>query len=119
MEWHRTSPGEAMQIVIPTVGDAWFDEKELREAAIARHGVDGATCGECGTWRWMPLAFGFLPPLRITPPIGGAAIAGSPEWFGAGLQSFRQLLVQRELAELLAAASPRDFKVQDISKTQR
>jgi len=40
-----------MQIVIPTVGDAWFDEKELREAAIARHGVDGATCGECGTWR--------------------------------------------------------------------
>src|SRR5690606_26847830 len=80
VDWHPTSAGDARQIVIPTVGAAWFDEEELRDAATARHGVDGATCLECGVWRWMPLTFGFLPPLRITPSLDDAAIAGSPEW---------------------------------------
>ena len=112
--WHPTSAGEATQIVVPTVGPAWFDPEELREATIARHGVDGATCPECGVWRWMPLTFGFLPPLRITHSLDDVAIAGSPEWFGDGKQAFRQILVRRDLAEPIAAASPRDFKVQDL-----
>jgi len=113
--WHPTSADEATQIVVPTVGAAWFDPEELRESAIARHGVDGATCPECGVWRWMPLTFGFLPPLRIAHSLGDVAIAGSPEWFGDGKRAFRQILVRRELAELIAAASPRDFKVQDVA----
>lgn len=114
VKWPATSPGQAMQLVIPTVGDAWFDEQELREATIARHGTDGARCPDCGTWRWMPLHFDLLPPLRITLPVDDQAIAASPEWFGDGMQAFRKILVQRELAELLAAASPRDFTVRDI-----
>lgn len=114
VEWHPTSPGEATQIVVPAIGDAWFDADELGSAAIERHGVAGATCPECGVWRWMPLAFGFLPPLRITPPLGDVAIAASPEWFGDGKQAFRQILVRRELAGLIAAASRRDFKVQEV-----
>ena len=63
----------------------------------------------------MPLAFGMLPPLQITPGLGKADIAASPEWFGDGWKFYRQILVRRELAELIAAASPRYFKVQLVS----
>lgn len=65
--WHPSSPGDAVQIVVPSVGDSWFDEDELREKAAERHGVAGKKCDDCGVWRWMPLAFGFLPALRISP----------------------------------------------------
>jgi hypothetical protein len=37
-------------------------------------------------------------------------VIASPEWFGDGHRSFRQVLVRRELAELISAASPKDFK---------
>jgi hypothetical protein len=115
VDWHPSSPGEALQVVVPSIGDFWFDPDELREKAIERHRVAGATCPECGVWRWMPLAFGFLPPFRITPSLGDIDIAASPEWFGDGWKAFRQILVRRGLAELIAAASPQDFKVQPIS----
>lgn len=63
----------------------------------------------------MPLVYGFLPPLKITPDLGDVDIAASPEWFGDGWKAFRQILIRRQLAELIAAASPRDFKVQAVS----
>jgi hypothetical protein len=63
----------------------------------------------------MPLAFGTLPPLRIVPALEDVDIAASPEWFGDGWNAYRQILVRRELAEFIAAASPRDFKVQSVS----
>jgi hypothetical protein len=114
VDWHGPAPGDAAQIVIPTIGERWFDPEELREAAVAQHGTDGAKCRECGVWRWMPLAFGDLPPLRIAPPLGEVNIAASPEWFGDGWQAFRQVLIRRELAELIAEASPRDFIVNEV-----
>jgi hypothetical protein len=114
VQWHGASPGEAKQILVPSTGDAWFDPDELREKTTARHGTAGATCPDCGTWRWMPLPFGSLPPLRIRPLLGDVDIAASPEWFGDGWKAFRQILVRRELAEIIAAASPRDFKVQEV-----
>jgi hypothetical protein len=49
----------------------------------------------------------------MTSPLGDFDVAASPEWFGDGWNSYRQILVRRELAELLAGASPRDFKVKD------
>lgn len=110
--WPASSPGDAMQIVVPTHGASWFDPEQLRERAIVRHGVAGRACPDCEVWRWMPVGLDLLPPLRIVPPLGDdVAIAGSPEWFGDGWQAFRQILVRRELAELLATSSPRDFKV--------
>jgi hypothetical protein len=116
VEWHPTSPGAAMQIVVPTLGDSWFDHDELRAKAVELHGVPGATCVECGVWRWMPLTFDFLPQLGITPALGDDVnIAASPEWFGDGWRAFRQIVVRRELAEMIAATSPRDFKVQPVS----
>lgn len=114
IEWRGVSPGDAQQIVVPSVGDVWFDHDELREKTIARHGTAGAACADCGTWRWMPLPFGMLPPLRITPPLADVDIVASPEWFGDGWKAFRQILVRRELAEFITAASPRDFKVQEV-----
>ncbi|MEZ5096453.1 MAG: hypothetical protein R2731_10230 [Nocardioides sp.] len=114
VEWHGAPPGEAMQVVVSSVGDAWFDPDELRAKATEQHGTAGAECSDCGTWRWMPLAFGTLPPLRIVPALDGVDIAASPEWFGDGWSAYRQILVRRELAEFIAAASPRDFKVQSV-----
>lgn len=112
--WPTSPSHDARQIVVPTVGDAWFDHDELRAAAIAEHGTAGATCPVCGTWRWMPLDFDELPPLRIEPGLGDVDIAASPEWFGDGWKAFRQVLVRRELAELIARASPRDFRVRPV-----
>ncbi len=113
--WPRSSSGDAMQIVIPTVGQSWFDPAELHAEAIKRHGLAGATCRMCGVWRWMPLVFGVLPPLRISSAeLGSHGAVASREWFGDGMKTFRQVLVRRGLAELLAKASPRDFKVVEV-----
>lgn len=111
--WHGARPGGAMQIVVASVGSAWFDPDELRERTRSRHGASGATCGECGIWRWLPLAAADLPSLRVEAFPEGADIAASPEWFGDGRKAFRQILVRRQLAELLAEASPRDFVVRE------
>lgn len=97
-----------------STAEAWFDPDELRAAAVAEHGVAGATCAECGVWRWMPLAFEMLPALRISASWAEADIVASPEWFGAGMRSFREILVRRQLAEILAAASPKDVKVRKL-----
>jgi hypothetical protein len=113
VEWPGAAPGDAMQIVIPSVGDAWFDPDELEAAAVAQHGSAGSRCSECGIWRWLPLSAGTVP-LLIKPGLGDTEIAASPEWFGDGRQSFREVLVRRELAELLVAESPRDFKIHEI-----
>ena len=113
--WHGEPPGEAAQIVAHSVGDSWFDHDELRARTIARHGTAGATCLECDRWRWMPLPFESLPPLRIKPGLGSADIAASPEWFGDGWNSFRKILVVRELAELIVDASPKDFRIQEMA----
>jgi hypothetical protein len=42
--WRGTPPGEARQIVVPSVGDRWFDPDELAARAIARHGTSGSAC---------------------------------------------------------------------------
>lgn len=112
--WPRAAPGEAMQIVARSVGEAWFNHAELRDRAIARHGTAGAACSACGIWRWMPMTSGLLPALQFQEERAHMDVVASPEWFGDGCQSFRQILVRRELACMIAAESPRDFKVQGV-----
>lgn len=114
VEWRGFPPGSAQQIVIPAVGTQWFDADELRAASIMRNGSDGAQCDGCNRWRWMPVPWDLATPLRIQPPLADVDIAASPEWFGAGWKSFREILVRRELADLLANASPRDFAVREV-----
>lgn len=69
--WDDDPISEAMQIVVPSVGDAWFDPDELRERTKARHGASGAECSTCGIWRWLPLPSEELPRLRIESFPGG------------------------------------------------
>jgi hypothetical protein len=119
--WPSSPPGDARQIVVPVVGRRWFDEVALRVRAAARHGSAGARCEDCGVWRWMPLGFRpgrgpggeALPPVLDVPELDDVDIAASPEWFGAGVKSFRELLVRRELASALVEASPRDLRIEE------
>ncbi|ASR56402.1 hypothetical protein [Cellulomonas sp. PSBB021] len=110
-----------MQIVVPSVGRAWFDRDQLQAKAIQTHGSAGSRCDDCRRWRWLPLSFAPMPPpFGTLPPLGVDAltldvdIAASPEWFGDGWNCFRQILVRRELAEIIAQESPRDFKVNEV-----
>lgn len=113
--WRGFEPGSAQQIVIPTVGSTWFDEDELRAATIARHGSAGALCSGCSRWRWFPLSRDRLPAYRLESHLEGVDIAASPEWFGDGWKSFREVVMRRELAELISKASPRDFRPVEIT----
>jgi hypothetical protein len=112
--WRGFPPGEALQIVVPTIGDSWFEPDALRAAALARHGVDGAACSACEVWRWMPLGLEDLPPPQVPAAPVEVPVAASPEWFGDGWLAFRQILVARDLAGLIAAASPDDFVVAEV-----
>jgi hypothetical protein len=113
--WHGTVQGTAVQFVVQKVEPGWFDPEALREAAVARNGEAGATCPECGIWRWMPVPAEQLPPVRPSPNWERYDLIGSPEWFGDGANSFRLVLMRRALAQAIAVASPRDFKVQETS----
>jgi hypothetical protein len=62
----------------------------------------------------MPLTYGLLPPVLRDDRWEEYDVIASPEWFGAGHQSFRQVLVSRPLAELISGASTRDFSVRDV-----
>ena len=123
VHWPRRAPGDVKQIVARTVGEAWFDHGQLRERLLSVHGSAGALCPKCGIWRWMPLAFAptpprtdeVLPPLLDVPGLKDVDVAASPEWFGDGWNAFRQIVVRRELAQLVVDASPRDFRIQEIA----
>lgn len=113
VEWRNGQLGLATQIVPVPGGEAWFDAEELRERVVARHGSAGAECGSCGVWRWYPLAWSLLPPLRAR-IADDVEVAASLEWFGDGCQAFRQLVFRRPLAEAIARVSPRDFEVRPL-----
>jgi hypothetical protein len=119
VEWHGESLEDAVQIVAPTVGEAWFDAEELQERTIAKHGAAGARCDECGVWRWYPLLSQEMPPYRHGPMEDDVHVAASPEWFGDGHKAFRQIIVRRELAEMIAAASSPDFQLREIQLEKR
>jgi hypothetical protein len=118
VQWRGSPPAEARQLLVDPVGVRWFDSKQLSARLVARHGTAGAACGTCGAWRWMPLGFLAVPPLgtEVLPAVADDGFddydaVASPEWFGDGCTSFRQILLRRELAEIIAAAAPREFQI--------
>jgi hypothetical protein len=115
--WHRNVQGAALQIIAPTVEPAWFDPDALRAVAESRHGSAGRSCPECGVWRWLPLPLELLPPVQPSARWDDHDVVASPEWFGDGARSFREVLVRRKLAQAIASASPKDFKLTEISRT--
>ncbi|TXK17714.1 hypothetical protein [Homoserinibacter sp. GY 40078] len=108
--WPRQPAGEAFQLVIPVVGDRWFDPAVLSELTVARHGREGSRCGTCGVWRWMSVSD---PPLVDVPELADVDVAASPEVFGSGWSTYREVLFRRAFAELLVAVSPRDFEIRE------
>lgn len=50
LQW-RGAGVDAMQIVVPSVGTAWWDPEELHSRELERRSSAGAVCAECGRWR--------------------------------------------------------------------
>jgi hypothetical protein len=109
VEWHGAPAGKAQQIVAPRTKTNWYDPKTLTKLTTKSHGSAGATCEECGQWRWMPLLPHELPAPKRDRSWNNLDVVASPEWFGDGLKAFRHVAMRRELAALIVSASPRDF----------
>lgn len=107
MHTPRSRDTGIVQILATTTSVPWYDDADLRKAAVARHGDAGRRCATCGTWRWFPVPSEDLPPARADGSWADQPVVASPEWFGDGCSAHRQLLFRRDLAEALAALHPR------------
>ncbi len=105
----------ARQVVIESSSESWFSPGDLRRIITPIHGEASKTCVECGVTRWMPVGMDVLPPPPVSVLSQSPAVVACPERFGAGKQSFRQILWRRDVAEFLLAVSPKDFRIQEIS----
>jgi len=115
VDWHGAPAVDASQVIVPSSEGPWFEADQLTEATSRVHGVAGATCADCGRWRWMPVGMADLPRPDLKAFAGNPDVVASPEWFGDGAQSFRQIVWRRELADRLLSASPRDFRIQELA----
>ncbi len=105
----------ASQVVIDSSDAPWFSPDHLKRVISPIHGEAFETCSDCGVTRWLPVGMEVLPPppelvLAAEPPV-----VASPEWFGAGKRSFRQILWRRDVAQFLLMSSPKDFKIQELA----
>jgi hypothetical protein len=104
-------PLEASQVIITSSRVPWFDASDITGPISAIHGKSSETCPVCGVTRWLPVGMDVLPPPPAALIDDEPAVFASPEWFGAGKQSFRQILWRRDVADFLVRSSPKDFKV--------
>ncbi|MFZ9396221.1 MAG: hypothetical protein ACO25F_09205 [Erythrobacter sp.] len=104
----------ARQLVIPATPEPWYQPDALVNVLEARHGLAGERCDQCTTWRWRPLDESLLPPPRISERCGSIHAIASPERFGVGLRSFRQLLFSRPLALAILASGRTDFVLLEL-----
>ncbi|WP_435749051.1 hypothetical protein [Microbacterium sp. PMB16] len=112
----RAPKGEldAVQVIIDSSPDEWFVASELEKLIAPIHGEASETCVVCGIVRWMPVGMDILPPPPVDVLASEPPVVASPEWFGAGYQSFRQILWRRDVAEFLLTVGPRDFRIQEL-----
>jgi hypothetical protein len=116
VEWRGAAPVDgAAQIVVASTAESWFDPDELSRVTSARHGVTGRRCDECDRWRWMPVAAAALPRPRVDAVTDDQDVVASPEWFGDGWNSFREIAFRRSLAEVIAGAAPKDFAIAEFA----
>jgi hypothetical protein len=110
----KSPPGEAQQVVIHSTAEHWCNPSELADRVSRVHGEASKTCEVCGVKRWLPVGMDVLswPPGATF--VGEPPVVASPEWFGDGKQSFRQILWRRDLADFLVEASPKDFTFQNL-----
>lgn len=55
-----------------------------------------------------------MPPAQVTTRWTEHDVVASPEWFGAGMQAFRELMFRRSLATALVAAHPRVWSIVEL-----
>ncbi|WBQ07743.1 hypothetical protein [Kribbella sp. CA-293567] len=110
IEWRGPGGSLAFQIKMPVAQGVWFSPAELTTRTVAKHGSAGQSCDDCGIFRWYPLDREELPQATISDGLD-VDISASPEWFGDGLNSYHEFLVSRTLADMLVAASQRDFYI--------
>lgn len=104
----------ASQVVIESSNAEWFNPANLERLIRPIHGEASETCSECGVTRWMPVGMDVLPAPPVALLEGQPPVLASPEWFGAGKRSFRQIIWRRDVADFLLESSPKDFKIQEL-----
>lgn len=114
VETPDTGALDAGQVVIASSSTDWFDAADLTRLIAPIHGEASESCAVCGVTRWMPVGMDVLPQPAEEIFDGSPPVVASPEWFGAGKQSFQQILWRRDVAEFLLDASPKDFKIQEL-----
>jgi hypothetical protein len=108
-------PLDASQVVIESSDGPWFEPDDLIRLIEPIHGEPFETCPDCGVTRWMPVGMDILPVPPESILVAQRPVVASPEWFGAGKQSFRQILWRRDVAGYLVESSPKDFKIQELN----
>jgi hypothetical protein len=105
------------QMLPEQTDEPWYTPELLASAVRARHSQHyretGFSCDRCQRWKWLPVSE------DATPIFGNALrsssdVIASPEFFGAGLSSFRHLLFRRPLGEALVRASPRNWDLVEV-----
>lgn len=104
----------AAQVVINSSAQEWFGPQEIDKIIAAIHGVGFDTCSACDRRRWMPVGMDVLPSPPASVFTAEPPVIASAEWFGAGFQSFRQILWRRDVADFLLQEAPKDFKTQEV-----
>lgn len=105
----RSAETGVVQLIPEVENHPWFDREALADRVRARHGGLGAECPACGVWRWLPIPTAELPSAAVA---SDAAFVASPEWFGDGYASFRELRFSRPLAEALVDLNPRVWRIE-------
>jgi hypothetical protein len=115
VQWHVKSPGAAFQLVAPTSTAAWFDISKVDDVASPLPGFESTTCPRCDVTRWSAIELTNVLPYPAPGVItGDPAVIASREWFGGGMQSYRQFLWRRDFAAYLQRECSRDFKIQEL-----
>jgi hypothetical protein len=110
--WPKGPVGGAKQMIPVVTEEPWFDPGVLAPLVFdSRYGRSGLECPVCGVWKWWPIQ-DVWPQVMLS--VGeDRPVIGSPEWFGGGGRAFHELLMVRELAELLCELSPRNLWIRD------
>lgn len=113
--WPRGVPSNISEVIIPVVGESWYEAEKLCQRALKHYGKPvGNRCRECEPWKWMPLAAYTASQLHGEASTYMGPIMASPEWFGDGFAAFRHVLLRRDVALFLESHGRRDFRIEEL-----
>lgn len=113
----KSGPTGFKQLMPEVSQKRWYDEAVLKSIIPVKHPLDdsvGSRCSTCSTWRWLPVSEGDAHIFSAALDDVESDVAASPEWFGSGWSSMRNLLFRRELAEALVTANAKHWSIVDV-----